>query len=75
MGVGSVVLALVGNLLTAPIGKAASAAVGWAMKTFGTAEAAPSIDPRWSEPDPGLAYCHSWGVTASAGLSCCRKTR
>jgi hypothetical protein len=44
MGVGSVVLALVGNLLTAPIGKAASAAVGWAMKTFGTAEAGPSPD-------------------------------
>jgi hypothetical protein len=44
MGVGSAVLALVGNLLTAPVGKAASVAVGWAMTKLGTAEEGPSPD-------------------------------
>ena len=47
VGVGSVVLGLVGNLLTAPIGKAASAAAGWATAKFGSAEAGP---PHGTEP-------------------------
>jgi hypothetical protein len=41
MGVGSVVLGLIGNLLTVPIGKAASAAAGWAVTKLGRAEAEP----------------------------------
>lgn len=42
MGVGSVVLGLIGHLLTAPIGKAASAAVGWALTKLDISETGPS---------------------------------
>lgn len=50
MGIGSVVLGLIGNLLTAPIGKAASAAVGWAATKLGNATAEPLHDVA---PDEG----------------------